>query len=146
MADTFTSGTLGRVRTTANVVVAGVNKWSFDKPLTTVRIPHFESTADADGIVHPGHLKGLAGPHTGNLEGYINSDSVNQTDGATINFSTGLTVTLDLIVVKATPFGWTNLSVTITNLHTEVAVENQPARFTANFEVNGDPGKMTTVT
>lgn len=146
MSDTFTSGTLGRVRVGSNVNVAGIYKWSFDKPFSIINIPHFEVTADADGLFHVPHLKGWAGPHTGQLEGYWNSDATNQTDGTTIGLSSGLTATLDLIIVRATPLGYTNVSATITNLHVEVATENQPARFTANFTCNGDPGKVTTVT
>lgn len=143
MADTFTSGTAGRVRVGADVVVAGITKWTLNKPLTVIPIPHFESTADGDGIIHPNHLKGLAGPHTGTLEGYFNSDSTNVTDGSTIGITTGATVTLDLLVTR-TPRGFLNMSVTITRLSVDVAVENQPARFTAEFTVDGNPGKTAT--
>lgn len=143
MADTFTSGTAGRVRVGAgDTIVAGITKWTLKKALSVVRIPHFESTADADGIVHPSHLKGLGGPHTGSMEGYINTDETNVTDGAAIGLTVGASVTLDLLITRG-PKGFINLAVTITNMTFEVAVENQPARFTAEFEVNGDPGKIT---
>jgi hypothetical protein len=142
MADTFTSGTAGRVRVGAgSTIVAGITKWSLKKALSVVRIPHFESTADADGIVHPNHLKGLAGPHTGTMEGYINTDATNVTDGAAIGLTVGATVTLDLLVTRG-PKGFLDMSVTITGMTFEVAVENQPARFTAEFEVDGNPGKL----
>jgi hypothetical protein len=139
MADTFTSGTAGRVRVGASdTIVAGLTKWTLRKVHNVVRIPHFESTADSDGLIHPNHLKGLGGPHTGTLEGYFNSDATNKTDGTTVAISNGLTVVLDLLITRA-PLGFISISVTITELVVEVAVENQPARFTASFEVDGDP-------
>lgn len=141
MADTFTSGTVGRVRVGAgNTVVAGITKWTLTKPHNLVRIPHFESPTDGDGLVHPNHLKGIGGPHTGTLEGYFNSDATNKTDGAAIGLSNGATVTLDLLITRV-PFGFLDLVVTITSFSVEVAIENQPARFTAQFEVDGVPGK-----
>lgn len=139
MADTFTSGTAGRVRVGASsTVVAGITKWSRQTVLNIVRIPHFESTADAAGIVHPNHLKGLGGPHTISVEGYWNSDATNMTDGTTIGFKIGATLTLDLLITRA-PLGFIDLSVTVANFNIEVAVENQPARFTMQCEIDGDP-------
>lgn len=138
MADTFTSGTAGRVRVGSDVVVAGLTKWSRQTTFNVVRIPHFESTADADGIIHPNHLKGLGGPHTISLEGYFNSDATNKTDGSTIGIKVGNTLTIDLLITR-TPLGFINLTATVTNVNIEVAVENQPARFTAQCEIDGDP-------
>jgi hypothetical protein len=141
MADTFTSGTAGRVRIGgSSTVVAGITKWTLRKTFNVVRIPHFESTADGDSIIHPNHLKGLAGPHTGTLEGYFNSDATNKTDGTTIGLTVGATVSLDLLITRA-PLGFLDVPGTITNMQFEVAVENQPARFTAEFEVDGNPTK-----
>lgn len=141
MADTFTSGTAGRVRVGGSpTIVAGITKWTLNKTFNVVRIPHFESTADADGVINPNHLKGLAGPHTGTLEGYFNSDATNKTDGTTIGFTNGATLSLDLLITR-TPLGFIGISVTVTGMTFDLAVENQPARFTLQFEVNGDPEK-----
>lgn len=141
MANTFTSGTAGRVRVGAgSTVVAGITKWTLTKTFNVVRIPHFESTADGDGYIHPNHLKGLAGPHTGSLEGYFDSDATNKTDGTTTGFTIGATLSLDLLITR-TPLGFLDVPATVTNMTFDVAVENQPARFTMQFEVNGDPTK-----
>lgn len=138
MADTFTSGTAGRVRVGADVTVAGITKWSRQTTFGTIRIPHFESTADGDGIIHPNHLKGIAGAHTISLEGYFNSDATNKTDGSTIGFKVGNSLSIDLLITR-TPLGFINLTATVTNMNIEVAVENQPARFTCQCEIDGDP-------
>lgn len=143
MADTFTSGTAGRVRVAGNeTIVAGVTKWTLTKTISVIRVPHYESVVDADGVIHPVHLKGLAGPHTGSLEGYFNSDATNKTDGTTIGLTVGATVTLDLLITSI-PLGFLYLTVTVTSMTFDVAVENQPARFSMQFEVDGDPGKTT---
>lgn len=139
MADTFTSGTAGRVRIALDVVVAGITKWDINKTATVIPIPHFESTADADGVIHPNHLVGLAGPHTVTLEGYFNSDATNKTDGSTIGIKVGVAVTLDLLITR-TPLGYINVPGTVTKFNLSVAVENQPARFTAEVAVNGTAG------
>ena len=140
MADTFTSGTAGRVRIGAgSTVVAGITKWSISKTATVIPIPHFESTADADGVIHPSHLVGLAGPHTITIEGYFNSDATNKTDGSTIGIKVGVAVTIDLLITR-TPLGYIDVVGTVTRFNADVAVENQPARFTAEIAVNGSPG------
>lgn len=140
MADTFTSGTAGRVRIGAgSTVVAGITKWSISKTATVIPIPHFESTADADGVIHPAHLVGLAGPHTVTIEGYFNSDATNKTDGSTIAIKVGLAVTIDLLITRA-PLGYLDVVGTVTRFNCDVAVENQPAKFTAEIAVNGSPG------
>lgn len=139
MADTFTSGTAGRVRIGASsTVVAGITKWSMNKTATVIPIPHFESTADGDGVIHPNHLIGLAGPHTISIEGYFNSDGTNKTDGSTIGIKVGVAVTIDLLITRA-PLGYLDVAGTVTRFNAEVAVENQPARFTAEIAVNGNP-------
>lgn len=144
MADTFTSGTAGRVRIGAgNTVVAGITKWELNKSATVIPIPHFESTADGDGVIHPNHLIGLAGPHTCTLEGYFNTDTTNRTDGSTIGLKVGVAVTLDLLITR-NPDGFNNVAGTVTRLNISVAVENQPARFTAEVAVNGTPGNSGT--
>ena len=145
MADTFSSGTLGRIRVGSNVNVGGITRWTLDKQVAVIPIPHFEATPDSDGIYWQDIMLGW-GSATGTLEGYWNCDATNQTDGTTIGISPGLTVTLDLIIVKSTPHGFSNVDASIHNLHVEVATENQPARFTAQFTCNGSPGKATTVT
>jgi hypothetical protein len=126
------------------VVVAGITQWRLQKVAQAIPVPHFEVTADADGNYHTPILSGWV-TTTGSMSGYLDTDATNITDGSTIGISAGLVVTLDLIVVKATPTGFSNLSVLITNFSVDVNTENQPARFTAEFSVNGNPGKLTTV-
>jgi hypothetical protein len=139
MADTFTSGTAGRVRVGAgDTVVAGITKWSRRTAAAVIPIPHFETTANSDGLLNPTHLLGLGGPHTISCEGYWNSDATNMTDGSTINFRVGVSAVIDLLITRA-PLGFISLAATVTNINVEVAVENQPARFTLEATINGDP-------
>lgn len=142
MADVFTSGTAGRVRVGGSpTVVAGITKWSRQTVATIIPIPHFETTANSDGVLNPAHLLGLGGPHTIALEGYLNSDSTNITDGSTIKIRMGVSLTIDLLVTRV-PLGFIGLTASVTRVNIEVAVENQPARFTAECTVNGDPENL----
>lgn len=134
------SGTAGRVRVGSNTTVAGIKSWKLSKQVQVIPIPNFESTADSDGVIWPGHLRGL-GSATGSLEGYYDTDATTKTEGGTPGLSVGLAVTLDLLFDKTGPFGYSNVLVTITGFETGANVENQASAFTATFTVNGDPTK-----
>ena len=144
MADTFTSGTGGKVRLASGTfTVAGIKKWTLRKTVNLVRIPHFESGADSDGVIHPKHLVGLGGPHTGSIEGYFNSDSTNKTDGSAAGLTVGASIIIDLILVRGTLLGFIGVVATVTQMTFDVAVENQPVSFTMEFESYGTPGKTS---
>lgn len=143
MAHTYVAGTAGRVRIGSNVIIDGITAWTIDKVCAVMPIPHFETTADSDGVMWPAILTGLAGA-TGTIEGYYDCDATNKTE-AGVGLSVGLGVTLDLILYKTTPFGYSGITVTITGFSTGANVENQPVKFRATFTVNGDPAKGGTV-
>lgn len=142
MADTFTSGIVGRVRVGAGpTIVGGITKWSRQTTATIIPTPHFETPANSDNLLNPTHLLGLGGPHTISLEGYLNSDATNITDGSTIKIRVGVSLTIDLLVTRV-PLGFIGLTATVTRVNIEVAVENQPARFTMEATINGDPENL----
>jgi hypothetical protein len=145
MANVFVSGLAGRVRIGGgNTVVAGITSWTLEKVAADIPFPHFESTADSDGTIWPAYQVGLAGA-TGTIEGYHDIDSTNKTEAGT-GISVGLSASLDLVLFKTTPWGYTNVPVIFTGFSTGSNIENQPAKFRASFRVNGDPAKATTVT
>lgn len=140
MAFTPISGTAGRVRVGANTTVSGIKAWKINKQVQVVPIPHFETPADSDGVLWVQHLRGLGGA-TGTLEGFYDVDGTTKTEGGTPALSAGLAVTLDLLFDKTSPFGYSNVPVTITGFEAGTNVENQAATYTASFTVNGDPTK-----
>jgi hypothetical protein len=142
MADVFTSGTAGRVRVGAGpTVVAGITKWTRRTTANIIPIPHFETAANSDSVLNPTHLLGLGGPHTIACEGYLNSDATNITDGATVKIRMGVSLTIDLLVTRV-PLGFIGLTATVTSVTIEVVVENQPARFSMEATINGDPENL----
>lgn len=144
MAFTPISGTAGRLRVGLNVNVAGLKSWKLSKQVQIIPVPHFETTADGDGLLWPVHLIGLAGA-TGSLEGWYDTDATLATEAGTPGITVGAALTADLIFVKGTPFGYSNVAITITGFEAGTNVENQAAAFTAQFTVNGIAPKATTV-
>lgn len=138
---TFTpvSGNDGRVKSDG-VAVAGLAKWDITKTTAKVVIPHFESDTDGDGNVWPSLLRGLSGA-TGSANGQVNTDATDATDSGTPGLSNGLFVTLDLILVKGTPWGIPDLPVFIDQITLGSDINNQASPFSFNFTVNGVCGK-----
>lgn len=147
MATTFVTGIDGRVRAGAgNANVAGLKSWRLAKTTTPVPFPHFEMTADADGNMYPEVKRGLSGG-TVTCEGWVNTDAADATDSGSPGLSNGLTVILDLILVKGTPFGFANVSVLINQVEFGTAIDaNTGATFSMQGTVNGNPGKTGVVT
>ena len=137
------AGTEGRLRIGgSDTVIAGIRAWRINKQITLVPIPHFELTADGDGIVWNEFLKGLAGA-TGTLEGYYDTDATTKTEGGTPGITVGAVLTADLLFTRG-PFGYLNVVIVITGFEAGTAVDaTNPANFTATFTVNGNPGKAS---
>ncbi len=135
------AGIEGRLRIGAgDTVVAGIRAWKINKTITLVPVPHFELTADGDGVVWQEYLKGLAGA-TGSLEGWYDTDSTLKTEAGTNTITVGATLTADLLFTRG-PFGYLNVSIIITGFEAGTAVDTTtPANFTATFTVQGNPGK-----
>jgi hypothetical protein len=147
MANTFVTGIDGRVRSgVANTNVGGLKSWRVTKTTTPVPFPHFEMTADADGNMYPEVKRGLSGG-TVTAEGWMNTDAADATDSGTPGLSNGLTVVMDFILVKGTPFGFANVSVMINQIEFGTAIDaNTGATFTMQGTVNGIAPKTGTVT
>ncbi len=135
------AGSEGRLRLGgSDTVIAGIRAWRLNKQITLVPVPHFELTADGDGVVWQEFLKGLAGA-TGTLEGAYDTDATLKTEGGTPGITVGATLSADLLFTRG-PFGYLNVSIIITGFDAGTAVDaTTPANFTATFTVQGNPGK-----
>lgn len=143
---TPTSGTDGRVKTHAgDVILAGVTKWSFPETAAMIPIPHFESSANADGVVYPNKLRGL-GDGKITLEGIYNLDSTSRTEGAQTLLRNGLYVALDLYLSKTLAIGYDNVVGWVSNFERGQQIDNQACKFTCTIEIDGVPPAVGAVT
>lgn len=140
MAYAPVSGNDGRVKKRGGAAVAGLGKWEIVKTTAKIVIPHFESDTDGDGNVWPSLLRGLSGA-TGTASGQINTDATDATDSGVPGLSNGLTVNLDLILVKGAPWGIPNVPCFIDEIRIGTDINNQAASFSMSFTVNGVCGK-----
>ena len=140
---TFVSGLDGRLRLASNVTVAGIKSWTMNKTVAEIPIPNFESDT-GQGVTWPNYLVGLGGA-TGQIVGYYDTDATTKTEAGTPGITVGAALTADLIFVKGTPFGFSNVPIIITGFETGSNIENQASQFTATYRVNGNPGQAGTV-
>lgn len=140
MAFTPVSGNDGRVKKTGGAAIAGLGKWDITKTTAKIVIPHFESATDADGNVYPSLLRGLSGA-TGTASGQMNTNAADATDSGVPGLSNGLTVNIDLILVKGTPWGIPNLPCFIDSVTFGSDINNQAAPFSMQFTIDGVCGK-----
>lgn len=135
------AGIEGRLRIGGgDTVVAGIKAWRINKQINLVPYPHFELSADGDGVVWNNFLKGIAGA-TGTIEGYYDTDGTLKTEGGTNGITVGASLTADFLFTRG-PFGYMNVPIIITGFEAGTAIDaTTPANFTATFTVNGDPGK-----
>jgi len=149
MPQTFTptSGTDGRVRIPGGtpVIIAGISSWNFGREVAAIPIPHFESPADAHGIVYPQNLKGM-GKGTIDLEGFYNSSTVDQTETGTTHLYNGADVTLDLYYSKAVAVGYPGVTGFVTNFKVTEQAENQATKFTCTIVMTNTPPAPGTIT
>jgi hypothetical protein len=138
---TFVSGNSGRIRYGANISVAGLKSWKMTKNVVIIPAPHFETTQDANSIPWPNNLAGL-GSATVAMDGWI--DILTPQDAI---FPMGTLATADLILDRNTPFGFSNVSIRISQSEIGTAIDaTTPATFTAQGTVNGDPTYLGVVT
>ena len=129
-------GTEGRVRLGAgDSVIAGISEWRINKQLVPIPIPHFELTADGDGIVWNVFEKGLASA-TVTMRGHYNVDATDKTEGGTPGIKVGATLVLDLLFTR-TPFGYTNLAGFVTQFEAGTNIDNQTGTFNATVQLTG---------
>jgi len=146
---TFTpvSGTDGRVRKPGGtpVVIAGISKWEFPRELTPIPVPHFESPADAHGIVYPQHLKGMA-KGTLKIEGFYNANATDNTEAGTTGLYNGADVVLDLYYSKANTLGYPGVTGFVTNFTVIDQADNQAVKFTCDILMTNTPPAPGTIT
>ena len=132
---TGASGTDGRVQTAAGLVVAGIASWRRQSKTNMVPLPHFESPANADGLVQPRKLRGL-GDTTIALEGLCNI-TVTGDGGTHAALENGKYVTLDLLVSRGSSLGYADVPGWISDFQIGSKVSNEAASFSATLEVDG---------
>jgi len=145
MSSVFVSGNSGRVSVGGNPV-AGLKSWKMTKTTKAVQLLHFESTVDGDGNVWEDQLVGASAAKISG-EGWIDTNSSSATDSGSPGLSNGLIVTMSLILVKGTPWGFNQVSVQLDQVEITSAIDSdKPASFSFTGSVKGSPGKTTTVT
>ncbi len=134
---TATVGTDGRVRNVdTQKILAGINKWELNEPVSILPYPHFESPTQANGTVKPLKLRSI-GDTKFNLAGWYNS---NVTDGTSVVASTdivgGAYVTMDFFVSKTSSRGYPGVVGWIKDL--DVTTDEQGiCQFTCTLDVDG---------
>ena len=154
MANKYHSGVDGRVRVGAGeTIVAGLTKWALNITAPVVEATNFESTADSNQNVWRELVSASnsAGPKVGvvvanvTMSGRFNSDA---TQGSLATLNIGSIVSLDLLLSKSEPFGFSDLVAVITEIGiTSDMKSTEAAEFTAKAELSGVlPGGSTTLT
>lgn len=132
------AGTSGKVRYgVGNTIPQGLNRWSLDKSVAVVKTTHFDTTADANGVVWNTYLKSL-GDCKGEFSGYFDTDTTNSEEA----FPIGTTVTLDLLFDATGPLGYVDLSAIITGISPSDELEGVGA-FRCSFQISGTPPVAT---
>ncbi len=130
------SGTAGRVQTATGVQIAGISSWRRQSKTNTIPIPHFESPANADGLVQPRKLRGLGDGGTVSLEGIVNLTAAG-TGGTHAVLENGKYVTLDLLLDRTSPRGYPDVAGWISDFQLGTKINNEAATFTASLDVDG---------
>lgn len=132
MALTFAPGTHGRVRDGSSVL-AGLFKWSIQKSLAMIQTPHFEVTADGNGVPWmPQALYGFANA-TVDIGGHFDVG-----DNSETTLYIGKSVVLDLYFSKTLAIGPENLAGTVSEIsYGTDATSSSPATFTAKVTLTG---------
>ena len=145
MSSEFVSGNDGDVQVDG-VSIAGLTKWEMTKTTKEVTLLHFQSETDSDDNVWEDSLVGTSSAKV-SFEGHIDTNSTTATDSGTPGLSNGLVVTMNLILVKDTPWGFADVSVQITEVVIGTAIDSdKPAPFKGTGKVKGSPGKTGTIT
>lgn len=145
MSSVFVSGNSGRVSVGGNAI-AGLKSWTMTKQTKAVQLLHFESAVDGDGNVWEDQLIGASNAKVA-FEGWIDTNSSSATDSGSPGLSNGLIVTMSLILVKGTPWGFNQVSVQIDQIEIGSAIDSdKPASFKGSGVVKGSPGKTQVVT
>lgn len=138
MAFTPVSGLVGRV-SEAGTVIGFLKSWKMTKTTAPIKVYTFENTFDSDLNIWPTVLRGLSEAKV-SCEGVF--DASNPADySAGFGLSNGLFVTCSFILVKLTPYGFSQVSCFIDQVEFGTNIDNQAATFTFTATINGTPGK-----
>jgi hypothetical protein len=138
MPPTPVAGPSGRVQS-GGVPVAGLGKWSITKNTQEIPYPHFEMPVDVTDEInfYPNYLTGL-GKANVTFEGWVDTNETTATDSGTPGLSNGKQVTMDFILVKGTPWGFSQVPVLITQIEIGTAIDaTTPASFKGTGVVQG---------
>ena len=145
MPSVFVSGNSGRISVDGNPV-AGLKSWKMTKTTKAVQLLHFESEVDSEDNIWEDQLVGTSAAKVSG-EGYIDTNSSTATDSGSPGLYNGAIVTMSLILVKGTPWGFNQVSVQIDQYEVTSAIDSdKPATFSFSGSVKGSPGSTTTVT
>jgi hypothetical protein len=136
---TVSSGIDGRVKkydATTPVRIAGIYFWERQSTANVIRAPHFESAANADGLVQPNKLRGL-GDNKVSIRGYLNRHATDKTEGGTTALGNGVAVALDLMHSKTASTGYPNVVGFVSNFRVTCDINDKITEFSADVEVDG---------
>lgn len=132
------AGTDGRVKTQADVIIAGIKSWKRNSQAAMIPLPNFESSADATAFptVQPNVLKGL-GSNTVDIEGFYNTDPTAATETGNTGIYNGAYVALDLYISRTLGKGYDDVVGWVSNFVITNTIDNQAVNFTATITVDG---------
>ena len=141
------AGTDGRVKTQADVIIAGIISWKRSSQAAMIPLANFESPTDSATYptVQPYKLKGL-GDNTVDIEGFYNMNATAQTEIGNTGIYNGAYVALDLLISRTLGKGYDNVLGWVSNFTVTNAINNQAVQFTATISVDGPFPAYGTVT
>ncbi len=141
----YFAGSRGRVRTGANVAIAGITKWSIRREVGEIEVSNFESGVDANNVIDGEFISDNISNSLIDIEGFIDWTSSTTAQP----FSVGTTVAVDLIFSKgsgATNTGYLDVSCFVKSISPAVELK-QAQKFTAQLRAfNTIPAIVTTGT
>jgi hypothetical protein len=154
MSYTPVSGNAGRVMTRAThgtavgsaVPVAGLDAWEMVKKSNGIEVYHFEGSIDGDGNLWNSFVLNGTAKATCTFSGAIDTDPTGSTDSGTPGLSNGKQVFMDFVLVKGTPWGFSDVTVFIEQITIGTKIGQEAAKFAGQGIVVGAPGKTITLT
>lgn len=139
---TYLAGSRGRIRTGANVAIAGITKWAIRREVGEIETSNFESGLDANNVIEGEFISDNISNSLIDIEGFIDFTSL-----TTINsFAVGTTVSADLIFNKTGIIGYLDVSCFVKSISPAVELK-QGQKFTAQLRAfNTVPAVVTTGT
>lgn len=144
-----TTGKDGRIKVRtggADIQVGGILSWDQDKPVEVVDQLHFESPANANGVVYPENAFPTTGKWSFSFTGYVNLNTVAQTQTGNTGFGDGARVVMDFLQSKGSSLGYPSCKGIIKNYKDGAKMGNEIQTFSATLHGYGLPPVWGTVT